>query len=348
MVPVVSRVLKILFSILQWGILIQAAFYILVYTYVVCKRISYPFELEWMEGGVLDHVRRVLAGQPLYVKPSIEFIPFIYTPFYYYVSAGFSKIAGNGFGPLRLVSFFSSLGCFGIIYAFVRRESGSIIAGAASAGLFAATYRVGGAWLDLARVDSLFLLFLLWSIYILRSRETVLNSIIAAILLTLSFLTKQFALFMGIFMAIYALIAFKNANKLVFPLVLAFLVAACVIIANYFTNGWFSYYIFELPRQHGFTAPYKYAFWSKDLLAGIGIASGMSLFYAIRLSFSGKRNDAIFTWLMLVGMILMSWISRLHLGGYDDVLMPAFAAIVIFFRIVPRHGDSRPDGHIQE
>ena len=60
-------------------------------------RARYPFELEWMEGGVLDHVRVVLSGQPLYRAPSVEFTPFIYTPFYYAVCAALARVFGVGF-----------------------------------------------------------------------------------------------------------------------------------------------------------------------------------------------------------------------------------------------------------
>ena len=42
------------------------------------RRITYPFELEWMEGGSLEHLMRVLRGERLYLRPSLEFAgPFV-------------------------------------------------------------------------------------------------------------------------------------------------------------------------------------------------------------------------------------------------------------------------------
>ena len=38
-------------------------------------RVGYPFDLEWMEGGMLLHADRVLKGEGIYVPPSFEFIP---------------------------------------------------------------------------------------------------------------------------------------------------------------------------------------------------------------------------------------------------------------------------------
>jgi len=37
----------------------------------VMLRISYPYELEWMEGGVLEHIDRVRMGEPIYVALAV-------------------------------------------------------------------------------------------------------------------------------------------------------------------------------------------------------------------------------------------------------------------------------------
>jgi hypothetical protein len=137
-------------GVLKWLLAGASVWYIGSYLAVALLRIGYPFELEWMEGAVANHVLRVLNGQPLYASPSIDFVPFIYAPFYFYVSAGFATVLGFSLFPLRLVSFLSSLACFAIIYAFVRRETGSRFFGLLSAALFAATFRAAGAWLDVA------------------------------------------------------------------------------------------------------------------------------------------------------------------------------------------------------
>ena len=99
-----------------------------IYIIVVFMRMTYPFELEWMEGGAVEHVRRILFGLKLYVTPSIEFTPFIYNPLYFYIAALASKIVGVSFFSLRLVSFISSLGCFIVIYLLVRKRPRATIA----------------------------------------------------------------------------------------------------------------------------------------------------------------------------------------------------------------------------
>ena len=67
-----------------------ALWYLGAYLVVALARLNYPYDLEWMEGGTLEHVARVLGGRPLYVAPSLEFTPYIYAPLYYYVAAPFA------------------------------------------------------------------------------------------------------------------------------------------------------------------------------------------------------------------------------------------------------------------
>ena len=79
-----------------WGVIMAlAALYPLAYVAIALTRMGYPFELEWMEGGVVDHVRRILDGHPLYVEPTLGFTPFIYPPLYFYAAAFVSRLMGG-------------------------------------------------------------------------------------------------------------------------------------------------------------------------------------------------------------------------------------------------------------
>ena len=75
-----------------------------VYLYVALRRIGYPYELEWLEGGAVEIVRRVAEGQSIYVQPSLHYVPYPYTPLYFWVSGALAHVTGVGFLPLRLVS----------------------------------------------------------------------------------------------------------------------------------------------------------------------------------------------------------------------------------------------------
>jgi hypothetical protein len=131
-------------------------------------RLAYPFELEWIEGAVLDTVYRVLAGQSVYPRPSLEFIALNYTPLYYHVGAWAARLIGPGFMALRLVSLLATLGTFVVLFECVRRVTANKLAGVLAVCLYAATYRLSGTWFDVARADSLYLLLLLLALAVLH------------------------------------------------------------------------------------------------------------------------------------------------------------------------------------
>lgn len=311
----------------------SAVLYIFIFCVIAVSRISYPYELEWMEGSSVDHVRRILSGLQLYVEPDLQFVPFIYTPLYFYVSALFSKLLGIGFFPLRMVSFLSSFGCFVILFLFVRRETNSLECGMLSAGLYAATFRIGGSWFDIARVDSLFMLFLLSGIYFLRSKPSNTNLVLAGILTSLSFLTKQSALFVAIPLSIYCLRCLPKLARWVYPGTFLFLTGSTTLLFQWISGGWYYYYIFDLPSQHYFKWEMLYAFWTEDLLSHLSVALAVSLLFLTYKVYERRSNDFAFFFLLFVGMVGSSWLSRLHSGGYNNVLLPAYAIITLYFSL---------------
>lgn len=315
---------------LRYSLLIFAALFVLVYLIVALLRIRYPFELEWMEGAAVDHAVRLLSGQKLYVSPSLEFVPFIYTPFYYYLSTGVSKIMGIGFFPLRLLSLISSLGCFIMIFFIVKRETRSNFSGLIASCLFAATYRISGAWFDVGRADSLFLLLLLAGLHLVRSRDSSRSYVLAGALLFLSFLTKQTALIVFAPVAAYCILVDRRRSVYFLATVVA-LVGASTYFLDWIHNGWYVYYTFDLPQQHSFLKHMWVDFWTIDIMSKLPIAFAMSVFYFASHVFYSDRRSYPFYLLMLMGALAGAWLSRLHPGGYLNVLMPAYAGLSILF-----------------
>jgi len=307
-----------------------SACYLVAYLALACIRMPYPYELEWMEGGVLDGVGRVLSGKPLYVEPSLEFTPFGYSPLFFYVGAVISKAFGSGFLPLRLVSFSASLGFLVVLLDFVRRDTGSLVAGIVAAGLFLATYRIGGAWLDIARVDSLFLFLLLMSISALRFRRSVGALALSGLLAFLSFMTKQAALPVLIAMTVYGLICLPRWRRIVFPAVVALLFLLSTLLLQERTGGWYWYYVFHLPNQQIAPGAGTLSFWLHDM-SRLSIALVVCLFSELARPPAGRTTASGCSLLFLVGMVGASWYSRLIPASYENVLLPAYAAISISF-----------------
>ncbi|MCI0410236.1 MAG: hypothetical protein L0191_17040, partial [Acidobacteria bacterium] len=84
-----------LLLLLRAGCALSVAWYLGAYAWIVWNRVRYPFDLEWMEGGMVDHVRFLMSHGNIYVPPSLEFVPYVYNPFYYAVAAVVTLFAGE-------------------------------------------------------------------------------------------------------------------------------------------------------------------------------------------------------------------------------------------------------------
>ncbi len=302
---------------------------ICVFLFAVSRRLRYPFELEWMEGAVLDHVRVVLSGQPLYRAPSVGFTPFLYTPFYYAVCAVIARVFGVGFVVARVVSVASILGSFLLIADFVRRETKDRTASIAAAGMFAATYELTGFWFDLARVDSLFLLLLLVGTWLGRFGESYTAAAASALALFLAFFTKQTGLALALPGLAFTFVASWRRGTLAVTL-FASLSLGAVAWMNHVSHGWFAYYVFDVPSQHQvlwdrWAALLLQFFWSPVavpvLLAMLGFIS------------PAMRRNGWPPWACYLSLTVLalgaSYSGLLHRDGYVNVLMPGYAILAV-------------------
>lgn len=303
---------------------------IVVYLVLAFVHLRHPFELEWMEGGALGQVEHLLDGKRLYVAPSLEFVPFIYTPFYFYVCAAASELFGASLFTLRLVSVLSSVGCFALIWQFVRRETGGWMAPLLSVGLLAATYRQTSAFLDLARVDSLALLLWLAGLFLLRHRDGAAWRAAAGGALVLAFLTKQSMLVAIAPMLVHALFADGLRRGAAFAVGLAASLGASVWVFDWLHDGWFNYYVFEIPSQHPKVDAMWVSYWTDDLLAPFAIAMAAATLWMLAAGPDAK-DSRLFWFFAAGGALATSWGGRLHSGGWPNVLLVAYAALSVLF-----------------
>ena len=137
---------------------------------VAASRLAYPFELDWVEGALLEQTLRVRAGVPLYVAPSTAYVPLIYAPLFNYAAAAMAALVGPGFAALRTVSALAAAATLVITGAYVTRETGRRSAGLIAAALYAAGQHLAESWLDVGRSDSLFLALLIAGAFVYRTR----------------------------------------------------------------------------------------------------------------------------------------------------------------------------------
>ncbi|WP_437489597.1 glycosyltransferase family 39 protein [Sorangium sp. So ce1014] len=278
--PWIERLPRAAVVFLRVVVALAAAGAIGAYLVLGIIHLRYPFELEWMEGGMLDEVRRALAGQKLYVKPTVEYVPFLYAPLYFYVAAAFSKVLGLGFFSARLVSYLASVAAIALVARFVHRETGGKLAALLAAGVFAATYHLASGFHDIARVDSLFVLLLLAALHVVRFRRSVKSAVAAAFLFTLALLTKQSASVIFLPVAAYLVLA-ERRRGLVFAASGAAMMVGSVFVLDRIHDGWFWYFVFWLPRQHPWVSRMWVDFWIDDLMRPLSVSCLFALFYVL-------------------------------------------------------------------
>ena len=263
--------------VLRVTLIVLAAVTAGIFLYVATVRLAYRYELEWLEGVMVSSVGRLLSGDGIYVRPSMGFVPFLYTPLYYYVSAAVAWVAGVSFLPLRIVSVAATAGTAWAILAIVRRDSGSTLAGIVGAAVFLGTYEVSGAWFDLARVDMLFVALLFVAVLLLRRSESLLCLVGASIAMAACYFTKQTAL--GVFVPLFLWMAVRHRIRgIVAAALTVLLVAAGVLLLHLMTDGWHTYYTFRIPAalRNSLMLEKLELFFIDDLLAPLPIAIGMA------------------------------------------------------------------------
>lgn len=292
---------------------------------IVPARISYPGELEWMEGGVFEHVRRVREGLPLYVPPSPEFTPFLYTPFYYWLCAALSFLFGLDVQLLRAVSFASFLGSALVIAYWTGRRTQHFYLGIVGGGVFAATFRLGGAWFDIARGDSLLVFLLLLGGLLLLEFRSNKSALAAACIFAAAFLTKQSAILPLALLIGWGLLV-RTRRTLIFSGVLSGLLLFSIGLLHFRTDGWFTYYVFSLPARHPVLEDWKILFWKNDVFGNLAIPAIFCLILLVReVARAEHKGYALGLTMFSAGIVGMCWSSRFHLGMYDNVLMPLHA-----------------------
>lgn len=304
------------------------AFYLLKFYFVAFSRLDYPFDLEWMEGGAVDHVIRVMNGQALYKEPDADFVPYIYTPLSYYLGAVFSFVFGKGYLALRLLSIVAISGCFWMLFKLCYQETKDKLLSFIIPGLFASTYVVSNNWFDIGRVDSIFLFFVLWAFYKLRKADTTKDLLWTALLLFLAYFTKQSALLLYPFFMI--LVFNKNWKQgIVFSLVLVGSTVVIMKSISLATGGWFMYYTMTVGEGHELLGNMIKDFWKEDLLSRFHFPSILAILFTTYLMLKPTNKKHLFFILMTISMVAMSYFGRLHSGGDVNVLMPVFAVICL-------------------
>jgi hypothetical protein len=310
-----------------WGMLLVAsALATGWFVFGVAHRLGYPHELEWMEGAMVDHASRVADGLPLYCEPGPDHVPFLYAPLLFWLGGTAIALQLDGLLALRLIATVATVGAALLIGHWVRRETGRVGPGLVAVGLFLAGYGWLAWWYDLARNDGLFVLAMLGAGYQLR-HGAARRWLWAGALATLAFLAKQSALMWLPALTVGALCHDWRA-ALRFVAATAAGIGGAVLALHLVSDGWSTFFLFEMPSHHGWNGDRKLAFWTEDLLPLLPLLALGLVGFACRVR-GPQRGAALLLAAFGSGGLLTSWLSRLHVGGFDNVMLYGFAAACV-------------------
>lgn len=335
--------------VLQGLTLALGVLHVVFFAYAVVQRFRYPVELEWMSGGVLDHVDRVSEGKPIYVAPSVAFIPFLYPPLYYWISALVAK-AMTVQAACRVVSVLATLATAALVHRAAKKLGATTYWATVAVALFFGAYSLTGYWYDLERSDLLMMAMVTGGLVLALGRPALLPTAFAGALVGGAFFAKQPASIF--FVAAVAGLAiarnFRRAAVFAAGGLLVLVPGLALLTAK--TDGWFWFYVVKMPAAHGIDPKLFTVFFVLDATKAFAIAGATTFALAVFASqvlraLRGRGaladDDALFG-AMLAAALFTSATSRLHVGGFVNVLVfwttfGAIAFAVVATRLARLH-----------
>jgi hypothetical protein len=320
-----------------------AAWFVALLLYVFARRFVYPYDLEWMEGGMIAHALRLTNGQPIYAPPSVDFIPYLYTPGYPFLLFVLGKIFGLGYKLARFVSIASFLAVAVLGYVYARREGGSRAAAAAGIAIMFAAFVPTGAFYDLARPDSLFMALVTAGLLVgWWKRKSFGGGVAAALLLVAAFYVKQTAAPFMVALGLALLLASPRV-AVVYGVTLAVVGLPALWLSNRVSGGWFWTYISVLHRKHDFFPARAYLGTPGRLALILGPA-----ILLVPWALARRRTPGlVYATFMALAGILAACISFGTQWAFTNafmpgVMLPAIAIAVAAGNLVDETGEAPP------
>ncbi len=334
------------FRLLRGTAVCLVALYAAVLVFLIVARLTYPFELDFIEGGTLVQAWRTARGLPVWLPPNREFVPYAYTPLFASLAAIPLQWTGPVLWPLRLIAVLATCATAVTLWLVARRLAGPLL-GFLCAGLFLAGYDIVGGWYDLTRVDSLFMALAFGGMALaaaagartgqvpvavsLTRRATILW-VSAACLMALAFFAKQTALGFGLAVAAWTVIACGWRAGALFSAVYAMLLGAGIGMLNLSSDGAFGAVVFFLAANEPLEGPRLARFVVNELLGRMAPLAVLLVYAA----WQSRRTASVVTWvrdnpwLVFTGAALvLSALQRARPGGALNSLLPLYTLLCL-------------------
>jgi hypothetical protein len=220
----------------------------LVFAALAILRIPHPLELDAIEGVMMDHITRLAHGQPIYVEPSLEFIPLASMPGFAALASLLARAFGPHFWEPRLLSLLGILATAGVVAKVVRVETESRLLALVAAGVLLGGFGITGNPHDVGRPDSIMLFFAFSGLALLRFTNGFWGALGASLLLALAFFTRHHAAWFVVAALVH--LAVNERGRLV-PFVLGialFCGGGYALLAQYL-GPWFVFFTWDVPTH---------------------------------------------------------------------------------------------------
>jgi hypothetical protein len=291
----------------------------------VAGRIDYPYDLEWMEGGMLLHGQRVLDGLPIYVTPSVDFIPFIYPPLYPWVLGLLGHLAPLDYTLGRAVTLAGIVAAAAALMVAVRGERGTWGESFGAAALFLACYPDSGAFYDLVRNDGFLIGILAWSLTLVRRDHLVAG----ALLLVAAFATKHTAALFGLPTVVYLWRHKGRAAAQRFAMWSVGPALLLTLILTLTSGGLFLTYVLGVPSVHPFVLKRFVVIGPTELANAMPWTAWLAI-VAVIVAWPRRREIDGYWAGQGILALLLALVMRGHHGGFLNVLIPGFWVLALW------------------
>jgi hypothetical protein len=301
-------------------------------------RAGFPLDLEWMEGGMLVHAQRIAAGQGIYVKPSLDFVPYLYTPLYPALLAALSLVFHLGYLLGRVVSLLAFVAALVLLGVLVAGEARGLargrrllagLVGLVGAAAVVAAFAFTGGFFDLVRSDSLLLALEALALWLVLWGGTWKSAAAAGLVIAAAFFSKQTASIMGVGLGV-GLLMVNWRRGLVYGGATAAALAAGVGLLVKTSGGWFWTYIFKLHQSHGYRWPVVFAVVVPDTLKQLWPVWAALIVATVVLACTRKlRRTDIILWLVALAGEAAAAVGFATQWAFSNAYIPA-----VFFPVL--------------
>lgn len=308
-----------------WFISIAA---IVAFVMLVAVRLVCPIELGNGEGMMLDSAIRIARGQPLYVEPTLHFIPFVYMPLFPAMVAGLVHLFGPALWQGRLVDLLGVFGFVVLLIQSVRRETGSGLLATAGAAIFLMGHGLTRGGYDVVRPDPIMLLIAFGGLAVLRFSTGVRGAILGGLISGLAFFAKQHALIFA-FGGLAYLLFHDRRRALPYGATMLAVVAGGYAALSGWLGPWFDFYVRDVPTHWSqFSRGRVIAYLGEILTGKFGPLTIPIVMAATIPGTTFRGPEWLWYWVAVAGAGT-GLLATLDPYAYYHVLMPTIASLAL-------------------